>query len=92
MESQGRNRVLCWEGTEQEQQVAMQQNTVWLTDADNCSCQALDGRSLGPLLALGKMEDGRIVLFQLVKWPHHEKLFVVLSVSSTLNFSHGQYF
>lgn len=73
LEPQGRSRVLRWEGGEQEQQVAMQQSVLWLTDAANCSCQALEGRSLGPLLALGNMEEGRIVLSRLVKWPHNER-------------------
>ncbi|KAM9469097.1 secreted frizzled-related protein 2-like [Clarias gariepinus] len=73
VEPQGRSRVLRWEGSESEQQAAMQQSALWLRDAGNCSCQALDGRSLGPVLALGNMEDGRIVLSQLVKWPHREK-------------------
>ncbi|KAI5625399.1 secreted frizzled-related protein 2-like [Silurus asotus] len=73
VEPQGQSRVLRWEGGEQEQQVAMQQSALWLRDAGNCSCQALDGRSFGPLLALGDLKDGRIVLSRLVKWPHRER-------------------
>ncbi|KAK3531876.1 hypothetical protein QTP70_033964 [Hemibagrus guttatus] len=73
VEPQGQSRVLRWGGGEMEQQVAMQQSALWLTDAANCSCQALEGRRLGSLLALGNMEGGRIVLSRLVKWPHHER-------------------
>ncbi|KAG7322207.1 hypothetical protein KOW79_015065 [Hemibagrus wyckioides] len=73
VEPQGRSQVLRWEGEEEEQQVTMRQSGLWLTDATNCSCQALEGQSLGPLLALGNMEGRRIVLSRLVKWPHHEK-------------------
>ncbi|KAL6472037.1 hypothetical protein MHYP_G00206870 [Metynnis hypsauchen] len=70
---QGRSRILRWEGSEQEQQAAMEQSVLWLPDATNCSCQALEGQVVGPLLALGNMRDGRMVLSRLMKWSRNEK-------------------
>ena len=70
---QGRSRILRWEGSEQEQQAAMEQSALWLPEAANCSCQALEGQVSGSLLALGGMRDGRMVLSRLVKWSRSEK-------------------
>ncbi|XP_030634659.1 secreted frizzled-related protein 2-like [Chanos chanos] len=70
---QGRSRVLRWGGGEQEQQAATQQSALWLPEARNCSCQALEGQLSGSFLALGDMQGGRMVLSKLVKWPHGEK-------------------
>lgn len=70
---QGRSRILRWEGSEQEQQAAMEQSALWLPEAANCSCQALEGKPSGSMLALGNIHKGRMVLFRLVKWSRGEK-------------------
>ncbi|XP_051535481.1 secreted frizzled-related protein 2-like [Myxocyprinus asiaticus] len=70
---QGRSRVLRWEAGQQEQQSAMMQSALWLLEGQNCSCQALDGPLAGSYIALGDMQNGRMVLRRLVKWSRDEK-------------------
>ncbi|XP_066503152.1 secreted frizzled-related protein 2-like [Hoplias malabaricus] len=70
---QGKSRILRWEGSEEEQQVAMQQSALWLLEGTNCSCQALEEKTAGHSLALGGIQDGRMVLSRLVRWSHSEK-------------------
>ncbi|XP_076832842.1 secreted frizzled-related protein 2-like [Brachyhypopomus gauderio] len=69
----GRSRVLRWKGEEHDQQAAMQQRELWLPEAANCSCQALEGQPAGSLLGLGHMLEGRMVLTRLIKWSGTEK-------------------
>ncbi|KAK1786159.1 hypothetical protein P4O66_017873, partial [Electrophorus voltai] len=57
--SQGRSRVLRWKGGERKQQADAQQRELWLPDAANCSCQALESQLAGSLLALARMVEGR---------------------------------
>ncbi|KAK2881740.1 hypothetical protein Q8A67_019008 [Cirrhinus molitorella] len=68
---QGRSRVLRWAGGPEEQQAAMDQSALWLPHG--CSCPALDGQLTGSYIALGHMQNGRMLLRRLLKWSRDEK-------------------
>uniref|UniRef100_A0A671RB94 Secreted frizzled-related protein 2-like n=1 Tax=Sinocyclocheilus anshuiensis TaxID=1608454 RepID=A0A671RB94_9TELE len=65
---QGRSRVLRWAG---EQRAVMEQSTLWLPH--RCPCPALDGQHTGSYIALGHMQNGRMLLRRLLKWSRDEK-------------------
>ncbi|KAF4104510.1 secreted frizzled-related protein 2-like [Onychostoma macrolepis] len=62
---QGRSRVLRWLGGPQEQ------SALWLPHG--CSCPALEGQLKGSYIALGHMQNGRMLLRRLLKWSRDEK-------------------
>ncbi|XP_042627492.1 secreted frizzled-related protein 2-like isoform X2 [Cyprinus carpio] len=68
---QGRSRVLRWAGGPREQRAAMEQSTLWLPH--RCSCPALEGQHTGSYIALGHMQNGRMLLRRLLKWSRDEK-------------------
>lgn len=70
---QGRSRVLRWETGPQEQQAAMEQSALWLLEGRSCSCRALEGQLTGSYIALGDMQNGRMILKRLVRWSRDEK-------------------
>ncbi|XP_056613120.1 secreted frizzled-related protein 2-like [Triplophysa dalaica] len=70
---QGRSRVLRWETGPQEEKAAMEQSALWLLEGSSCSCRALEGRLTGSYIALGDMQNGRMLLKRLVRWSREEK-------------------